>query len=110
MGSLCRGSTQNIQAYSPRSIGNNRMGILDIYTDNIPLTQKARFWTDFVSSLKGEQDLKAHEYEMSRLGHLLDDFGAPLRTRPYRSCSLPPMSNPSLVDYQPIHMNIYGHG
>ncbi|XP_023349013.1 uncharacterized protein LOC111717799 isoform X1 [Eurytemora carolleeae] len=32
---------------------------LDIYTSNIPLTQKARFWSDFVSSLKG--DLVAKE-------------------------------------------------
>merc|ERR1712168_1583737 len=35
---------------------------LDLYTQNIPLTQKAKFWTNFVSSLKGNQDLRAaHE-------------------------------------------------
>ena len=27
---------------------------LDLYTQNIPLTQKAKFWTNYVSSLKGE--------------------------------------------------------
>ena len=26
---------------------------LDVYTQHIPLTQKARFWGDFVSALKG---------------------------------------------------------
>ena len=26
---------------------------LDLYTQNIPLTQKAKFWTNYVSSLKG---------------------------------------------------------
>ena len=29
---------------------------LDLYTRNIPLTQKARFWGNYVSSLKGEID------------------------------------------------------
>ena len=29
------------------------MASLDLYTQNIPLTQKAKFWTNFVSSLKG---------------------------------------------------------
>ena len=27
---------------------------LDLYTQNIPLTQKAKFWTNYVSSLKGD--------------------------------------------------------
>ena len=27
---------------------------LDLYTRNIPLTQKARFWGNYVSALKGE--------------------------------------------------------
>ena len=27
---------------------------LDLYTQNIPLTQKAKFWSNYVSSLKGE--------------------------------------------------------
>merc|ERR1711872_438288 len=26
---------------------------LDVYTQNIPLTQKARFWTNYVAALKG---------------------------------------------------------
>ena len=29
---------------------------LDLYTNNAALTQKARFWCNFVSSLKGEFD------------------------------------------------------
>merc|ERR1712033_9019 len=32
---------------------------LDCYTQYIPLTAKARFWGDFVSSLKGGKDLYA---------------------------------------------------
>ncbi len=36
--------------------GNSGMGKmhLDLYTNNAALTQKARFWCNFVSSLKGE--------------------------------------------------------
>merc|ERR1712045_991043 len=30
---------------------------LDLYTRNIPLTQKARFWGNYVSALKGNADL-----------------------------------------------------
>ena len=29
---------------------------LDLYTRNIPLTQKARFWGNYVSALKGDED------------------------------------------------------
>merc|ERR1712183_670312 len=32
---------------------------LDLYTRNIPLTQKARFWGNYVSALKGNADLCA---------------------------------------------------
>merc|ERR1712029_1219497 len=32
---------------------------LDTYTQHIPLTQKARFWGNFVSALKGSNDLYA---------------------------------------------------
>merc|ERR1712224_906334 len=32
---------------------------LDLYTRNIPLTQKARFWGNYVSALKGTADLCA---------------------------------------------------
>ena len=39
-----------------------RMASLDLYTQNIPLTQKAKFWTNFVSSLKGRfsEEFSAH--------------------------------------------------
>merc|ERR1711963_1210285 len=37
---------------------------LDLYTQNIPLTQKAKFWTNYVSSLKGNQDLRANEAQL----------------------------------------------
>merc|ERR1712130_54886 len=32
---------------------------LDLYTRNIPLTQKAKFWGNYVSALKGNADLCA---------------------------------------------------
>ena len=38
------------------------MASLDLYTQNIPLTQKAKFWTNFVSSLKGRSDIKISSY------------------------------------------------
>merc|ERR1712080_698239 len=31
---------------------------LDVYTQNIPLTQKARFWTNYVAALKGTLDVE----------------------------------------------------
>ena len=36
---------------------------LDLYTNNAALTQKARFWCNFVSSLKGEFDGQGVERE-----------------------------------------------
>merc|ERR1711963_714564 len=37
---------------------HNKMS-LDLYTRNIPLTQKAKFWGNYVSALKGNADLCA---------------------------------------------------
>jgi len=37
------------------------MASLHNYTQNIPLTQKAKFWTNYVSALKGNQDLRASD-------------------------------------------------
>merc|ERR1712105_492434 len=42
---------------------------LDAYTQNIPLTQKARFWSNYVSALKGSQDLRAPEEPTLRTWH-----------------------------------------
>ena len=39
---------------------------LDLYTNNAALTQKARFWCNFVSSLKGEFDGLGVERERGR--------------------------------------------
>ena len=33
-----------------------KMASLADYTHNIPLTQKAKFWTNYVSALKGDLD------------------------------------------------------
>merc|ERR1712117_912440 len=43
------------------SYRETRMVSLNLYTQNIPLTQKAKFWTNYVSSLKGNQDLRAND-------------------------------------------------
>merc|ERR1712212_1101114 len=46
-----------IQTGTPqRTVGVSIMS-LDLYTQNIPLTQKARFWSNYVAALKGSQDL-----------------------------------------------------
>ena len=41
---------------------------LDLYTNNAALTQKARFWCNFVSSLKGELEGQGIEKERTRTG------------------------------------------
>merc|ERR1712098_511945 len=43
------------------SYRETRMVSMNLYTQNIPLTQKAKFWTNYVSSLKGNQDLRAND-------------------------------------------------
>merc|ERR1712037_792467 len=42
---------------------------LDTYTQNIPLTQKARFWSNYVAALKGSQDLRAPDEAALRTWH-----------------------------------------
>ncbi|XP_023349014.1 uncharacterized protein LOC111717799 isoform X2 [Eurytemora carolleeae] len=105
---------------------------LDIYTSNIPLTQKARFWSDFVSSLKGEQDLCARDYVRDTTWYpgvhdilpqyypdLTEDLGrtdSHMMRRAQRAWTLPPRhivqtpERSGLSEYNPIHTDIYGHG
>jgi len=40
---------------------------LDVYTQNIGLTQKATFWSNYVSALKGAEDLRAPEEAQTRV-------------------------------------------
>lgn len=53
---------------------------LDLYTQNAGLTQKAKFWCNYVSALKGSQDLRAPDEFSLRAHHpsivqtLPDDF------------------------------------
>merc|ERR1712234_31885 len=106
---------------------------LDSYTQNISLTQKARFWSNYVSALKGSQDLRAPEECRVRTWHpsiletlpsdfpdLKHEFGkleSQMFDRPRRSGSMPP--TPVLPDardriftagyaYLPVHTEIYG--
>merc|ERR1711973_32956 len=55
-------------SYTQRTVGVIIMS-LDLYTQNIPLTQKARFWSNYVSALKGSQDLRAPEECRVRTWH-----------------------------------------
>jgi len=106
---------------------------LDLYTQNIPLTQKARFWSNYVSALKGTQDLRAPEEGRLRVWHpsiietlpneypdLKHEFGkleSQMFDRPRRAGTLPP--TPVLPEahdrifsmgynYLPVHTEIYG--
>merc|ERR1712107_221667 len=88
------------QLLRTRTVGVNIMS-LDLYTQNIPLTQKAKFWSNYVSALKGSQDFRAPEEG---------------RIRPRRAGTQP--LTPVLPDahdriftsysYLPVHTEIYG--
>merc|ERR1711964_695438 len=106
---------------------------LDSYTQNIPLTQKARFWSNYVSALKGSQDLRAPDEGRIRNWHpsiietlpdeypdLKHEFGKlelQMFDRPRRAGTAP--LTPVLPDahdriftlgytYMPVHTEIYG--
>jgi len=106
---------------------------LDLYTQNSSLTQKARFWCNFVSSLKGAQDLNAPDEFTMRVQHpsivqtLPEDFPdlkhefskleSQMFDKPRKRASEP--LTPVLPDahdriytpgyrYNPVHTEIYG--
>merc|ERR1711962_1822409 len=81
--------------------------VLELYTSNISTTQKAKFWTDFVSSLKGEQELRARDFEIEQYPPYKEEF---VKSQVYRAWSQPILSNPGLEEYAPIHRDIYGYG
>lgn len=104
---------------------------LDVYTQNIPLTQKATFWSNYVSALKGEEDLRAPEEPTTRimypsivetippefpsLKHEFSKLENQILTRAPRSVPLTPVL-PAAHDriftggyhYNPVHTSIYG--
>merc|ERR1711862_1086716 len=51
------GVSHNCSLTTDSKVAKQDMG--DLYTRNIPLTQKARFWGNYVSALKGNADLCA---------------------------------------------------
>merc|ERR1712066_948664 len=106
---------------------------LDTYTQNVPLTQKARFWSNYVAALKGSQDLRAPDEAALRTWHpsivetlpndfpdLKHEFGkleSQMFDRPHRHGSLAP--TPVIPDahdriytlgynYLPVRTEIYG--
>merc|ERR1712079_336870 len=104
---------------------------LDLYTRNIPLTQKARFWGNYVSALKGNADLCAAPEARVRTFYpsitetipanhadLRNEFGK-LETLMWRQTKGKTAPTPTLPDandrihtlgynYCPVHTEIYG--
>merc|ERR1712203_1042811 len=104
---------------------------LDLYTRNIPLTQKARFWGNYVSALKGTADLcAAPEPRVTNIypsitetipptySDLRNEFGKleNLMWRQNKAKSVPTPTLPAANDrihtlgynYCPVHTEIYG--
>uniref|UniRef100_A7TZA6 Putative LOC100120906 [Nasonia vitripennis] n=1 Tax=Lepeophtheirus salmonis TaxID=72036 RepID=A7TZA6_LEPSM len=106
---------------------------LDLYTQNSNLTHKAKFWCNYVSALKGAQDLRAPDEFSIRTHHpsivhtLPDDFPdlkhefskleSQMFDKPKKRSSEP--LTPILPDahdriftpgyhYDPVHTEIYG--
>merc|ERR1711915_115782 len=115
-----------------RAVGVNIMS-LDLYTQNIPLTQKARFWSNYVSALKGTQDLRAPEEARLRnwhpsiietlpneypdLKHEFSKLESQMFDKPRRTAAEPltpilPDANDRIFtpgySYCPVHTEIYG--
>merc|ERR1712212_803648 len=104
---------------------------LDLYTRNIPLTQKAKFWGNYVSALKGNADLCAGpEPRITNIypsitetipptySDLRTEFGKleNLMWRQQKARSAPTATLPEANDrihtigynYCPVHTEIYG--
>lgn len=106
---------------------------LDLYTQNSGLTHKAKFWCNYVSALKGSQDLRAPDQTIYRtihpsivetlpdtfpeLKHEFSKLESQMFDKPKRP-GLTPLT-PVLPDahdrifspgyvYNPVHTEIYG--
>jgi len=106
---------------------------LDLYTQNAGLTHKAKFWCNYVSALKGSQDLRAPDQTIFRtihpsivetlpdtfpeLKHEFSKLESQMFDKPKRP-GLTPLT-PVLPDahdrifspgyvYNPVHTEIYG--
>merc|ERR1711868_245293 len=121
----------HLQDLRPLDQNNDTMN-LDCYTQHIPLTSKARFWSNFVSALKGSNDLYASPIPHVRTYYpsivealptgdmkLKHEFGKleDLMWRNRRGTSLPPTpvlpeANDRIhtlgYNYCPVHTEIYG--
>jgi len=117
------------------SMANSGLGKmhLDLYTQNSGLTHKAKFWCNYVSALKGSQDLRAPDQTIYRtihpsivetlpdtfpeLKHEFSKLESQMFDKPKRP-GLTPLT-PVLPDahdrifspgyvYNPVHTEIYG--
>eukprot|EP00092_Neocalanus_flemingeri_P012823 GFUD01013816.1.p1 GENE.GFUD01013816.1~~GFUD01013816.1.p1 ORF type:complete len:133 (+),score=37.16 GFUD01013816.1:52-399(+) len=102
----------------------------DLYTKGIPLTQKASFWSNYVSALKGTQDLRAVDDASTNIWYpsitetvpefpdLMKQFGKIEDQMLSRRRAATPLT-PVLPDahdriysygynYSPVHTQIYG--
>ena len=61
---------------------------LDLYTRNIPLTQKARFWGNYVSALKGQIIVNTFISRINKITQAMLTFVPP--QSPASSTSTPP--------------------
>merc|ERR1711973_301658 len=114
----------HLQDLRPLDQNNDTMN-LDCYTQHIPLTSKARFWSNFVSALKGSNDLYASPIPHVRTYYPSIVEALPtgdmkledLMWRGRRGTSLPPTpvlpeANDRIhtlgYNYCPVHTEIYG--
>merc|ERR1712013_714953 len=74
MGTLSQGSITGRDSWLPAI---SKMASLHDHTQNIPLTQKAKFWSNYVSALKGNQNLRVVD------------------------CATPPPTHPSILETLP---------
>merc|ERR1712179_306565 len=109
----------------------NDHDVVDLYTQNIGLTQKAQFWSTYLSALKGNECITVHEDVNTRtwypsitetipedypgLRHEMSKLENQILTRPYRqgplSRVLPDAHDRILTDgyhYTPVHTTVYG--
>merc|ERR1712098_99031 len=119
-------------SHQSTSTGGCKMSV-EVYTANIPLTQKAQFWSTWLSALKGNQALRASDpeppkvwqssivdtlpQESTELKHEFEKLEAMMYTRDASRANTPltpvlPGAHDRIFTggykYQPIHNEIYG--
>merc|ERR1712189_45936 len=120
-----------VLSLSSQVSSNNFRMSFDLYTQNISLTQKAKFWTNYVSALKGQEPICAGgegesllwypsvwENVPSECRDLKKEIGKiedQMLSRKRQATPLTPVlpdAHDKIVDrgfsYEPLHTQIYG--